>query len=179
MMNADETEKLLDEIKERIPIDRYNLDEECRRQAILYSDVGELVSEAKAEARRKEQRLELVKAELDSKIRESPSNYGIEKVSNPAIEAAIIRSSEYQQALSDYIDARETADKLSVLQTAVEHRKSSLRDLVSLYIYEYYSGSHDMTKEKRHLGEVTEEEIIRKRMELDRRREEMATESEE
>lgn len=169
-MNPDQKETL-SELKSRLPVDQYNLEVECSKQPSLLEEVGEIAAEVKRASRAAKEHLEYVRADLSTKIRKKPEDYNIlGKFTVDVIAATVILQSDYQKAVEDMLDAAEQADAFSTLLLAVEQRKSLIRDAVSLYIHQYYS-SQDLSSEERRLGEVTEEQIIRKRAENVRKEE--------
>ena len=130
----------LNGFKQRLPIDQFSLEKECVEQPSLYEEIGGWVSSVRADAKRSKEHLDFIKADLSLKIRKNPETHGLSgKVTESSIDAVIVTSEEYQQALTDSIELNKLADEASVLLAAVEQRKSMLRDLVRLFIYSYYS----------------------------------------
>jgi hypothetical protein len=157
-----ETKEVLDELKTKLPINQFQLELECTNQPSLLAEVGEIASAARAEAKRSKEHLEYVRADLSTKIRKNPETYGLSKATEGAIDSAVTLQKEYQEASSKAIDDVQMADLLSIFQSSVEQRKSLIRDLVSLYIYNYYS-NQNLSKEGGSAGGVTEEQILNAR----------------
>lgn len=130
----------LNYFKKRLPIDQYNLEKECQEQPSLYEEIGEWVSEVRAVAKTKKEHLEFIKADLSLKIRKDPEKYGLsDKPTVASVDAAILVSNEYREALDEYLELNKLADEATILLSATEQRKSMIRDLVRLFIYSYYS----------------------------------------
>lgn len=140
----------LEALRARLQINQYDLDVECVNQPHLYDEVGQMATEARGVARKLKSDLDLVRAETSAKIRKNPEEFVSGKVTEGSIESAIIMDGEYQKALRYYEDAQQVADAFNVLQSAVEQRKSMIKDLVSLFVYSYYSSmqSSGMDKER-------------------------------
>ena len=176
-MNEEMTTKL-NEIREQLPIDQYQLEIECMGQPALYAEVGELASLARADAKTAKEHVDYVYADLSSKIRKDPDAYKLVKTTEDSIKSAVLLQPEYQDAVKASIEAARIADSLGVLQTATEQRKSMIKDLVSLFVYSYYSSNKEMTGEKTAVEKVTQEDIVRARVERAGRREEVPEEIE-
>jgi hypothetical protein len=151
----------LEELKKKLSIDQYGLETECTGQPELYETAGELMVNAKSAARTSKDYLDFVKADLSFKIRSNPEN---------GVDSTVVVQHEYRKAQAEYIEAQELADSFSVLLTAVEQRKSMLKDLVTLFVYNYYSDTHEMSSERQAMNPVTKEQIINKRREAARDR---------
>ena len=151
----------LEELRIKLPIDQHNLDEECRNQAVLYDGVGDLAMNVRTEARQAKEHLEFTKADLSTKIRKDPSKYGIDKVTEASIDAVIRLQKEFEDANKEAIEAAGISDAFGVLLSAVEQRKSMLKDLVSLYIYQYFNTKQDLDLQRttQRIDAVTEDEI--------------------
>jgi hypothetical protein len=155
----------LDELRQRLIINQYDLDDECVSQPALYDEVGQLAVEARGNSREKKNALEFTRANLSSTIRKNPEVYVSGKVTEGSIEAAIIMNLEYRKALDEYESAQRVSDAFIVLQAAVEQRKSMIKDLTSLFVYSYFSSmqTSGMDKERvKSRGEVTSLDDIAK-----------------
>ena len=155
----------LEELRAKLPIDKFNLDEECRNQAVLYDEVGDLRTKTRDEFHRAENKLNFVKSDLYMKIRHDPAKYGIDKITEASLEAAINLQPEFIEAQEDLIDAGGLSDSFGNLLNAVEQRKSMLKELVSLFLVQYYHEKQDkdLVKTAQKMNEGTEEEITKLR----------------
>ncbi|MHA1591484.1 MAG: hypothetical protein ACTSUP_03335 [Candidatus Heimdallarchaeaceae archaeon] len=145
----------LKQLRSRLEIDEYALEKECRDQPCLYAEIGELYVVAKGGARTAKENVDFVRAALDGMIRSDPGKYGLQKVTEGAISSAILLTEEYRSAQVDYLSKQEVSDAFQILLSSAEQRKSMLRDLASLYIYNYYSntGPNRSVTELNKLGE--------------------------
>lgn len=149
----------LRELKARLPIDRTRLGEECAGQAVLFGEIGEFVSELKRDARTAKDFLDLERSRVRKGIRENPGGAGISKLTESALEDAVITHDDYRKALTAYTEAQYLADCANVLITAAEERKSMIKDAVTLYVHEWYSTKDDLAPQKVDLNKVTEDRI--------------------
>lgn len=153
----------LESFKKKLPVDRIRLDEEAVGQSALYGEVGELVTELKAEARIAKNHLDFVKAKVRSDIRKNPAQHDVAKPTIDSVEDACLLSTEYITALSDYSEKQHLADAGAVLLEAAAQRKSIIRDAVSLFVHNYYMTTQDMGPEKRVMNEVSEDAALQHR----------------
>ena len=86
------------------------------------------------------EKLELIKAELDKKIRSNPAKYELTKVVDATVAATIIIQPKYQEASTDYIEAKFELNIAKGAVDAVEHRKSALENMVKLFGQTYFAG---------------------------------------
>lgn len=124
---------------ETYEINKHKLDMEWQRQPRMYHEIADKLAEAECEVDRLKGVLELVEAKLELEIRRDPSAFGIKKISNPAVEKAIIVDDDYQQALEDYHKAKRIARHLQADARYLEHRKSAIEHLSKLRLIDYWA----------------------------------------
>lgn len=140
-----EDRDILEDFRARLPLDRFELEKECCEQAIVYDEIGSWVSEVKARAKVAKEHISFVESELSLDIRKNPDNYDLPgKVTEGVVTAAINTHERYRKAFADYVEEDRLANEASTLLLAAEQRKSGIRDLVRLYIHNYYSGQEDV-----------------------------------
>lgn len=120
-------------------IDKGALDEEWLKQPSLVFKYAKKAAQCKLELDEAKTALDLTKAELDKEIREDPEAFDIEKVTNPAVEAAIVAEDDYQEALAEVSKKKYELDVLYAAVNALEHKKRALESLVSLHGQNYFS----------------------------------------
>jgi len=133
-----------------IKIDELALDIEWLDQPRLMLKYTKYQAETRKQMDLAKERLELVKAELDKKIRSDPESYGIRKVTETVVTNTIVLTDDYQKAVDDYLNAKFEYDVASGIVKAFEQRKSSLENLVRLFGQEYFAGPsapRDISKE--------------------------------
>lgn len=121
-----------------LKIDSLALDEEWLNQAPLFFFWAEKASEARAEADKQRFILDKVQARLSSEIRKNPSKFGLDKVTESAIQQQIILEDEFEEQSLLVIDARKEAEDLSKFVAALEQRRKALENLCFLQNQGYY-----------------------------------------
>ncbi len=121
-------------------IDLNRLEEEWEKQPLLCFEFMSDLVEAREEMDRRKADLDLTKAELDHEVRSHPERFDLEKITEPAVEAAILRDDRYKVAHYDWLSAKST---VGILQAAVEcvtdQRKKALENEVDLLLGGYWS----------------------------------------
>ena len=132
-------------------IDPSILDVECLDQPQLVMKYSRIASDAELEMDNLKEKLELVKAELDNKIRTNPEDFDITvKVTEAVVANTILMDDRYKKAMKDFLEAKHELKIVSGATKAVDHRKSMLENLVKLHGQQYFAGPnipHDLTQE--------------------------------
>lgn len=124
-----------------IRIDQDSLDLEWLDQPHLVLVYSKNLAFWKKQVEIAKQEMDLIKAELDKKIREDPFEYEISvKVTESVVLNTIISQPDYKKAYAKYIDAKYEHNIAQAAVDAVEHRKSALENLVRLYGQQYFAG---------------------------------------
>lgn len=121
----------------RIDVDA--LDVEWTRQPELVLKYGKMLAEARARSDQLKEALELAEAEVKSAIRVNPEKFGIEKVTEGAINEALLQSEKYQDALKSYQEARSEQDMLQAGMNAINAKKDALENMVRLLGQNYFA----------------------------------------
>ncbi len=122
-----------------LSIDRDRLDQECLGQAERYFKASVLVANARAGEAAAKNQIVLTMAEVENAIRLDPAFYGIAKITENSVEAAVNASAELKMAQNDYIEKRRNCDYFSGYLEALEQRKRMLTELVELHGRNYFS----------------------------------------
>lgn len=120
-------------------IDPKRLDEEWRGQAQMVYNAGAEAAKLEKEYNEAKDGFEFVSATLSNDIRQQPNLYGIEKITEKAIDEAKILQPEYRAAKRKLADAQLKMDLAFVTSKSLEHRKKALEKMVDLYLREYHS----------------------------------------
>lgn len=120
-------------------IDRFRLDDEWVKQPDLFRRYAEALAEAKSEFEGLKNDLDVTRAEVELKIREDPSAYGLEKVTEGVIKSVVEVQETVKEAESEVVQARHKVGMLEAAVGALDHRKRALSDLVSLHLADYFS----------------------------------------
>jgi len=135
--------------KEDLAIDPNALDVEWLDQPKKFFDVAEQAAEARRGVDRAKLALEVTEAELDNDIRTNPLKYGIAKITEPALKAAMRMTDKYQKAQTALADAQYEKAMLDSATQAWDQRKRAIENLVSLHGQSYYaspSAPRDLAK---------------------------------
>lgn len=123
-----------------IQIDSTALDVEWLYQAELMIKYTRHAARSRMELDQSKQALDIIRAGLDKEIRELPKQYGLEKVTDKAVESTIITLMEYQEAFQEYLDAKYETDMAQGAVQAFQQRKDALQELVRLHGQSYFAG---------------------------------------
>jgi len=122
--------------KEDLQIDENNLEYEWKRQASLYEEWGEKAANAHFEKDKKQEKLALIKAKLDTEYRKKLKE---DKPKEAEILSNVLQDPRYMEASNDYLEAYKTAKVLDVAEKAFDHRKRALENLTKLFLNNYYA----------------------------------------
>lgn len=170
-MTEQELKAHLSEFRGQLSIDPDELEQECVGQPLLFCQIGELAAEARSDAKKAKEHVEFVKAKLKGEMRTNPKTYGLDKVTDKAVEAAVQAHPETQDAISDYVESSKAADALSILQTSAEQRRAMLKNLVELVVHRYFN-SGDVSEIRGKRSAQNMEAIVELRNRNRRRRDE-------
>lgn len=123
----------------RLDIDPLRLDDELIGQPSQRGQFGELHADAQKDLDDAKANLSVAEAEADRDIRENPADYGIDKLSEARISAAVTLHPAVKVALKKVNEAKY---KVNVLQAAIdglEHRRAALKSLVELHGQDYFA----------------------------------------
>ena len=141
---------------DRLAINLQNLHQDVANHAVLYAEIAGTGAELKASAHQAKSQLDLAKAEMSAAIRAQPEKYGVPKVTEASIQAALVVNDRVREAEQEYLDAQCEYESVSVIVTAFEHRRSMLNNEVQLHAADYWGttqsvpvGSNDDLRDER------------------------------
>jgi hypothetical protein len=118
-----------DELKEFLEsvylIDESRLEDDMKELSYKYAELGVLLAKARSEYEAKKLQFQVLEANLAKHFRET-----LPKVTEKAVEEAIIRTSEWQEAKRQVIEAKQEVDLLVALVQALEAK----RDILITYL---------------------------------------------
>lgn len=123
-----------------LQIDPTALDVEWLEQPRLFMKYAEAAAQAKKEVDQLKEALDVVKAQADHAIREKPEKYGVVKVTEATVMAAVTQEKNVRQSLANLIDARYELEILNGAVRAFEQRKTALENMVRLHGASYFAG---------------------------------------
>jgi len=121
-------------------IDAESLDVELLAQPELVVRYSTQLAEAKAEQALAKEALDYEKAQIDFKVREDPESFGVVKVTENAINNAVLMEASYRLIQTEYNEATRNVNILQGVVYAINDRKSSLENLVKLHGQQYFAG---------------------------------------
>jgi len=166
-----------------LAIDLHRLEEEWAMQPQLYMKYSELAAQAQLDRDKAKERLDVVRAEIDDKIRTEPLVYGapVDKSGNPKLTEAwisgtIILQPEYSEQVGKINNLNYEMNILRSAVTSFDHKKKALENEVTLWSGGYWSAPnlpHDINGGKRFLDAeiiARDEKQGEQRKEVNRRR---------
>jgi hypothetical protein len=126
--------------EEDIRIDNSALDLEWEDQPVLMMRYSKNAAETRKTLDYAKEKVDLVRAELDKMIRTNPAEFSIEKITEGAIQSAIITHSRYIKVNAALIEAKYEADIAQGAVRAFDARKDALENLVRLHGQQYFAG---------------------------------------
>jgi len=133
--------EFLKQMTAKLPIDMNDLEGEWIRQPGMYVEVGQWCAKLRMDAKQAKQHAEFVYGNFYHDIIQDPNHGGLPKTTEALVKAFILTMQEYREALDAMNEAERLANESMRLLEALEQRKAGLRDLVRLYVHEYYMDS--------------------------------------
>ena len=130
----------MNDFSEQVRINKYQLDDELVEQPQRYYDWAKLEAQAADEVARLKDKLEILKAEVEIRIRKHPTAYDLPDGPKEAlIKAAIIVQPKVKRLGRKLLKAMKTHRLLTKAEKSFEHRKKALEGLVSLNMQMHFS----------------------------------------
>lgn len=126
--------------EEGLRIDEHALEEELQSQVPSYYEVSKRLSLEISRRDAAKHYVKTVEARVDGGIRGEAKEAG-EKVTETTVENRKILNADVIEATQILMDAESRVRDLTVLKEAFTQRSYVLKDLVALYISNYYSGN--------------------------------------
>jgi hypothetical protein len=123
-----------------IRIDDQMLDVEWLEQPEKMLKYAQIAARARLDLDLAKEKVDVVKAELDRAIRSDPASYGIEKITETAVQNMIIIQPTYVTANNAMIQLKYEADMAQGAVRAIDARKDALENLVRLHGQSYFAG---------------------------------------
>jgi len=126
------------DFKEDCKINKYDLDGEWERQPINFQQWTESLADAINEKEKLKSRMDFLSATIAKKVRSNPRAYGLEKVTDKAIESIITLDPDFSSLSDQFIDANYNMNVLKGAVGALEQKRESLAWLSRLFLKSYY-----------------------------------------
>lgn len=125
-----------------VAIDPDNLDEEIFAQPGLYMKFSETYSIKEKKREKLKNQIEIIRAELDFKIRTSPEKFGLKNLKS-ITETVIKNTIELQETVQEInlkiIKSNYNLNLIKAAITALDHKRRMLEKAVDLYSGQYFS----------------------------------------
>ena len=121
-------------------IDPDSLDIEWLEQPKLMVAYAQHSARTRQQMEHGKERLDIVRAELDKEIRSEPNKFGIEKVTEGAINSTITTNEKFQEAQEEYRQAQYEFNMAQGAARAIDGKKDALENLVRLHGQQYFAG---------------------------------------
>lgn len=129
-----------DKFTNELEINKHNLDEELVKQPQLYMQWALLCCQATEDKDAAKKDLDLVKAQVEAKIRKKPKRYGVDgKLTESLVKTLIVLDPKVQRYDAAYLKAAHEEHALGKMEKAFSMRKSSLESLVQLDLRLHFS----------------------------------------
>lgn len=122
----------------RFEIDELDLVKECAMQPQQVANWQKRQGELEDELDRAEAAVKLSYARLDLAIRQNPEEYGLTKVSESSINAAIIADRLHQAQIEASFEAKAAFNKAKAAVQGLWSRDKMLGIIKDLYVHDYY-----------------------------------------
>lgn len=138
-----------------VQIDETALDKECIRLPSDTLKYYHRAVDAKRDVEEAKRQLDVTEADLSRKVREMPGMYGLEKVTESAINAVVGQRSEYQTKLKELNGAKYESDLAQAVVSALECKKRTLTLLVELHGMGYFANPKVSPRGREAVEEMT------------------------
>lgn len=122
-----------------LDIDQSVLHLEWARQPKLYHDKALDLADARLKLDTAKSRHDVIVAEVDREIRETPSAFGISKVTEKVVENAVLMDKRVQNSTAKVNQHKYEVAILSAAVEALDHKKKALEASVQLFLADYFA----------------------------------------
>ena len=149
-------------------IDVNALDVEWAGQARLMLQYAKHAAKTRLEVEQVKEKLDILRAELDMKIRVDPEKFGIVKLTESVVSSTIITQKEYVTTNEEYLLIQYENNMAQGAVKALDGKKTALENLVKLHEQQYFAGPsvpRDLSKEwERHERQRTVDAGVGKKL---------------
>ena len=146
-----------------LEINKFELDREWMEQSGLYQRFSRIYAKQIEKLERADSVRKLTEAQLGKDVRENPDKYDLRKATDAAVKETVICHPIYQNAVADAIKATYNVALLKGTCEAIQQRKSSLENLVKLFLNNYWADPRSDDEEFRDKIRDIEKKNVRKK----------------
>lgn len=125
------------------------------------AETREVRDRAKLAVKVAEEDLKQIAATIDLMVRKLPEKFGLEKVTESAVEKTVILQPDYKEgqkavrrAMSKLIDAEKNVGIMEAVVTALAHKRPALENGVKLHLAGYFASPREGSETTRELKEA-------------------------
>jgi hypothetical protein len=141
--------------RDLLTINEDNLDKEWINQPTLFYDEAVALAAARYQLDEAKSALEVLKADTAIAVRTNPEKYGIAKITEASVDAAVLLDLAVKSQTEELNQAKYSVEIRSAMVKAMEQRRDALEALVKLHGQSYFSSPKATGKEKDGIDEVT------------------------
>lgn len=151
LVQAQEIYEKLEEFKDELAIDIHKLEIQSAEQPEIFCNCSELIADLSYIDNAAGVQVDAFYANLDSKIRQDPKKYGIEKFVEAAVKGAINKSEVYLKIQDLALKINTILKKGNGFLGAIDQRRSMLKVEQALFVADYFNKDAvvDYTEKKR------------------------------
>ena len=123
----------------KLTIDPLQLEMEWMEHPGTYGIWAEKLADAQAELDEMKSVLDVTRATVDMDVRERPSAYGVDKITETTVANAVTLDTKVKRDTAALNAARKRVSLCKAAVDALEHKKRALTVLAELWIKDYYS----------------------------------------
>lgn len=135
-------------------LDLNRLDEEWVRQPRRYFVEAVKLADARRDLEMAKAAADVTAAEIDQDVRASPATFGLEKITEPAVERTVSLQKRMIEAKHRIISARHFVYVQQAMVDALDQKKHALQDAVKLQLANYFSAPRVDGDDGRRMGEA-------------------------
>jgi hypothetical protein len=150
---------MADDYKKDLEIDKFSLDIEFAHQPLKFTKWAEKWADAILQRDNAKQQRDITVAKKAKEIREYPDAFGIEKLTEGAIQNNLPLQKEVQEAEQKVIDTQYNVNVLSIVKEAFDQRKSMLEWEGRLFLANYFAEPKVDVEEKEKIDKLTDERM--------------------
>ena len=125
------------DIQKDVTLNRFRLEKCSEEQPAVFHYWAEKEAEIKAARDKADNRLNLIRAEVELEIRNDVEKYG--KLTEAKVAALIETNPDVIKVKKELVEVKEQANLVSAAVRAMEHRKDQIENLTRLWISSYYA----------------------------------------
>lgn len=133
------TSQDLEALRMRIGINPRALHVEVAHQPQMYFDAAMWASRAVVAEKRTKIEVERIRAVVAQEIRVSPASFGIDKITEKAVEAAVELDKRVVERVNEWLGMMQETNDAIALRSAFDHRRDMVKEECRLYAGDYFS----------------------------------------